>query len=85
MTAMLKVVANNVIPLHKRRRGDIVASLTKLLDQARTGELDGFLWVARYGPDDHAPGAAGEYVNDLETGARAAMALLDAIHLLDRK
>lgn len=78
----LRLVASNVLPLRRPvRSADTCAALERLLDQARAGEIRGFLWVAQYGDKEHRPGATGEYTHDLTKAIGAAVRLMDALHL----
>jgi hypothetical protein len=65
----------DILPLHRRRSADTVQALEQLLDQARAGQLHGFMFVAKYGMHRHEPGATGEYRSD-PTGALGAAAKL---------
>ena len=78
----LAIVPSNVVPIQRRRYVDTIRALEELLEQARAGQIKGFLWCAKYTSNDNAPGATGDYVQDFESGMKAAMSLLDALHTL---
>lgn len=68
-----------VISLQQRRSRDTVYALTKLLDQARAGQLKGLVFVSKYSNSRHEPGITGEYANDRISAMGAATELLDAL------
>jgi hypothetical protein len=72
----------DILPLHRRREADTIQALEQLLDQARAGQLKGFMFVAKYGMHRHEPGATGDYrhepTNALGAAAKLWQALQDA-------
>lgn len=77
----LYLVSNtpNVLPLHRRRSEDTEKALTVLLDQARAGQIKGFMYVIKYDTGRHEPGATGDYRNDTTNALGAAAKLWQAL------
>lgn len=81
MGAKLHLVnsAENVLPLTRRRTADTVAALAELLNRARAGEIQGFMFVAKY-RHGHEPGATGDYRSDPVNALGAAAKLWAALN-----
>lgn len=72
------VAAAKVIQIEQHRSADVIQTLEALLSNARSGHLDGLLFVAKY-RGHYETGAAGSYARLPDLAVNPVLTLLDRV------
>lgn len=64
-----------VVSLVEYRNKGVISALEELLALAKTGEIQAFVFVAKFGPLDHRAGTTGDYKRHPEQAITAAFLL----------
>lgn len=65
----------HVVSLEQFRNQKLVAVLRELLELAEEGEIQGLVFVAKFGAGDHRAGAAGDYKRKPEEALSATFTM----------
>lgn len=71
---------NNVISIKEFKERDTIATLERLLEKARAGEITGLIYTVRLGEWSHAVGVTGRYREDPISGLGAAGRVFDILN-----
>lgn len=72
----------SVTHLREYRSRETVELLSKLLEQAKAGDIKGLLFVVKLGTGRHAMGLSGSYRDDPSTGIAASSRMQHRLNLL---
>jgi hypothetical protein len=72
--------SSNVISIKEYKERDTIATLERLLEKARAGEITGLIYTVSLSQWDHAVGVTGRYREDPISGLGAAGRVFDILN-----